>query len=170
MTRARSDRGWSRCGASRDDLRDSDRRGRYRSYRQSSARRRSNSGMGNYLGPRKLLRVQPNELMCDRLTTSKDIGGHSRGRDSAIGVMNLIDVGDVRDVGNVRYVPDVGDVDYAKVIAAVMIPGEVRLPRAQREPGGQADTSDADTNGKVWSSNECNHGRHIDREPQLQAP
>lgn len=121
------------------------------------------------MGSLKLLWSESNELMRNRLTSVENVGGHGSGCNRAIRVMDLIDVGDVRDVGDVCYVPNVRDVDYAKVVAAVVIPREVWLARPQWKPSCQADIPHANANREVWSSNEGNQGRGIDWKRDVRA-
>ena len=81
-------------------------------------------------------------LMRYRLSVAENIFRHCGGRYGSVGIMNIVDVCDVRNICDVSHVPDVRDVDYAQIVATVVIPGKKRLSRSQWKPADQvhADT------------------------------
>ena len=59
---------------------------------------------------------------------------HGCSRDRPVGVMHILDVGDIGDVRYVGHVADVRNVDDGQVISAEVIPGKEWFPGAQRKP------------------------------------
>jgi hypothetical protein len=67
--------------------------------------------------------------------------------------MDVIYACNVRDIPDVGHVSDVGNIDDAQVIAAVVIPGKKRLSRSQREPAYQTHPN---CYREARTSEECN--------------
>jgi hypothetical protein len=89
----------------------------------------------------ELLRRHTDDLLGYGLATTKNFLGNRGGRDRLVCVMDIINVRNVRDISDVRNVTNIGDVDYAQVVASIVIPREERLSGAERKPTYQADAN-----------------------------
>lgn len=110
---------------------------------------------------RQLLRRDSYHVMCNRLTATENFGRYGGSCDSLVSVMNLVDVPDIDYVRDVGHVPNVGDVDYAQVVASVVIPREERFSRTQRKPNGESDVSDAYTDREASPADKRDQRRSI---------
>jgi hypothetical protein len=116
--------------------------------------------MRNDLRLGQLLRIEPNRLVCHRLSTAENVSRHGSGRNGSVRVMNIANIRYIRDIRNIRHVPDIGHIDHIQVIAAVVIPRKERFCWTQWEPAHQADTN---ANRKSRPSQEGNESRRINR-------
>lgn len=96
-----------------------------------------------------------NDVMRHRLAAAEDVGWHGGSSDGSILVIHAADVGDVRYVGNVGDVADIRDVDDAKIVAAVVIPGEKWLIGSERKPGCELHRADPNTDRESGPADKC---------------
>jgi hypothetical protein len=76
-------------------------------------------------------------MLRHRLSTAEHVLRHCGGGDLLVRIVNIVYVSNINDgvdIGDSSYVCDV---HQAEIVATVVVPGEERIERTQREPSNQ---------------------------------